>query len=101
MTKYDSVVEAVRYTPEGKIQMVRAYVRRGPTWSDRVLLSRDELVKMLRDGLKVVAGQRIPLLAGTFETGAEIQINGDTGKERLYTKAANSSGDALEGVPLF
>jgi len=30
--KYDGVIEAVRYAPAGRISLVRAYERRGPTF---------------------------------------------------------------------
>jgi len=43
--KFDGVIEAVRYSPEGAVSQVRMYERRGPTWSDCVLLDRAELDK--------------------------------------------------------
>ena len=46
--KYDGVIEAARYAPDGRILMVRAYERRGATFSDRVLLDRNTLVEQLK-----------------------------------------------------
>jgi hypothetical protein len=48
--KIDGVVEAVRYTPDGHIAMVRVYKRLGATFTDRILLSREELLVLLRAG---------------------------------------------------
>ena len=49
MQKFDVVIEAVRYK-SGKIELVRAYERRGPSFSDRVLLDRKTLLERLKDG---------------------------------------------------
>ena len=49
MPKFDGVIEAVRYK-SGKIEVVRAYERRGATFSDHVLLDRKELLERLRGG---------------------------------------------------
>ena len=39
----DGVIEAVRYSPDGAISVVRTYQRRGAVWSDHILLGRKEL----------------------------------------------------------
>ncbi|MDP1779148.1 MAG: hypothetical protein Q8K73_02630, partial [Anaerolineales bacterium] len=47
--KIDGVIEAVRYK-NGQITWVRAYERRGATFSDRVLLDRKTLLQRLQKG---------------------------------------------------
>jgi len=94
--KFDGVVEAVRYAPGGKILLVRAYERRGPTFSDQVLISREALLARLESGAQFVTGQRQPFLASTFETGARLRLVGG-----FITTALNASRDTLESVPEF
>ncbi len=64
--KIDGVIEAVRYAPDGKVEFVRAYLRRGPTWSDRMLIRREDLIAMLKTGKSMSAGQRIEYMASDF-----------------------------------
>ena len=60
--KFDIVVEAVRRSTDGRIQTARIFERRGPTWSDRLLIDRDDLIQRLKAGEKSGCGytQRIP-----------------------------------------
>ena len=60
------MIEAVRYSPEGMLQVARIYERRGPTWSDRVLITREEMIRRMKARQKFVTGQRIERLASTF-----------------------------------
>ena len=64
--KVDLIIEAAHFKPNGYIENVRAYVRRGPTYSDCVLLSRAELINNIRMGKRVATGQRVPRMASTF-----------------------------------
>jgi hypothetical protein len=98
--KLDGVVEAVRYTRDGQIEWVRAFLRRGPTWSDHVLLDRQALIDQLNAGKRFAVGRRLPQLAGTFETTSSIiavLINGGT---ILVTDDLQSDQDCLKDVPL-
>ena len=100
--KYDGVIEAVRYAPAGRITVVRAYERRGPTFSDRVLISREELVRRLQSGKRFVSGERQPLLASTFTVASPIRLVEKDGQKYLATADAQvASVDCLVGVPLF
>jgi hypothetical protein len=99
MPKYDGVIEAVRYK-SGKIDIVRAYERRGATFSDHVLLDRRELLERLRQGKRFVTGQRKEYLASTFEVGKRVNLVGNDGKQVLTT-ATQEDHDELEGVPAF
>ena len=97
--KIDGVIEAVRYK-NGQIVMVRAYERRGATFSDRVLIDRKGLVEKLQKGGQFVTGSREDLLASTFKTGREVLLVKQDGREWVSTHA-NVSHDELEETPVF
>ncbi len=99
MKRYDFVIEAVRYK-NGKIDVVRGYQRRGPTFTDRILLDRKALLEQLQDGKHVVTGQRKILLASTFDIGKPVQVVEQDGKQ-VVTTLSQAEHDELEGVPVF
>jgi hypothetical protein len=99
--KYDGVIEAVHYRPDGQVEWVRAYLRRGPTWSDRVILQRPDLIREIQSGKKFMLGQRVQYMAGTFEVTAPVQVSGPAGKEVLVTSETKSDSDKLEGAPVI
>ena len=99
MPRFDGVIEAVRYR-DGRIQMVRAYERRGAAFSDRVLLDRQALLERLQKGRHFVTGQRKQFLAGTFEVGKTVNLVGQDGS-KIVTTLTKHDEDRLEGVPNF
>jgi hypothetical protein len=99
--KYDGVVEAVHYGADARVEWVRAYLRRGAAWSDRVILQRDQLVREIKAGKKFMVGQRVEFMAGTFEVSSPIKLNGQEGSEVLSSSSQPSDGDRLEGVPIL
>ena len=99
--KYDGVIEAVRYNPNGQIALVRAYVLRGVTYSDRVLLDSETLLEQIKKGKKFTTGQRKELLASTFELGKNVKTLGTNGKEFITTRQASPERDDLEETPVF
>ena len=99
MTRIDGVIEAVRYKGT-RIEWVRAYERRGPTFSDRVLIDRPRLVARLNQGQRIVTGQRRELLASTFDVGKRVTLAGRKG-DQVVTTMDQDERDRLEGVPLF
>ncbi len=99
--KFDGVIEAVRYDPEGKIALARLYKRRGAAFSDHVLMDRDDLLRCLKSRRKLVAGKRVEFMAGTFTTSLYVSIQGTSGNEVIVTQGASSSHDWLQDVPLF
>ena len=99
MAKIDGVIEAVRYKA-GKIELVRAYERRGATFSDRVLLDRKTLLERLNAGKRFVTGERKDYLASTFDVGKPVNLVGQDSNQ-VATTLAQSSQDDLEGVPAF
>jgi hypothetical protein len=96
---FDGVIEAVRYQG-GQIALVRAYERRGATFSDHVLLDRKALLERLKQGRRFVTGQRKELLASTFAVGKSVQAVQHNGKEFLATRP-DAERDELENVPAF
>ena len=100
-SKYDGVIEAVHYAPDGQVEWVRVYLRRGPTWSDRLILPRQELIDVIKAGRKMVAGSRVEFMAGTFEVTNPIKVVGSSGKETLSISNGSSDRDNLEGVPVL
>jgi hypothetical protein len=98
--KFDGVIEAVHYT-NGQITAVRAFERRGATFSDCVLIDRKELLERLKNGQKYVVGKRKEFLAGTFEIQDKpVQVLKHDGKEIIATRP-DADHDELEQVPVF
>lgn len=97
--KIDGVVTAVRYKG-GQIHLVRAYERRGASFSDHLLLPRLELLARLKAGRKFVTGQRKELLASTFDVGKPVHLISKNSHEIVATRP-DASQDELEGLPAF
>ena len=96
--KFDGVIESVRYGEDGNITWVRAYERRGPTFSDWVLIDRPALVERLRAGKKFVVGKRVPFLSSTFETQAPVRLVEKDGAEVVMVGEGDESHDSLADV---
>jgi hypothetical protein len=99
--KLDGVVQAVHYTPDGQVEWVRAYLRRGPTFSDRVQLDRQTLVANLKAGKRYFAGQPVPRMASTFQLSEPLQILEKEGRVVLVTGNRRADRDRLDGVPVI
>jgi hypothetical protein len=93
----DGIIEAVRYSANGEIQIVRGFKSRGAVWSDHVILDRQELSKQLALGKYYVAGDRKTYLGNVFNTGRSIC----QGEDHIITEGQDSSRDFLDGVPVF
>ena len=99
--KYDGIIQTVRYNDEGRIEWVRAFLRRGPTWSDYIILDRDTLISQIKSGKRFAAGKRIPQLGTTFEISAPVRLYQTDGQDVLVTGDIQANQDHLEGVPLI
>jgi len=99
--KFDAVIEAVHYAPDGKIALARIYERRGATWSDHILLDRQDLVERLRRGKHFVTGRRKEYWASTFEVGETVQYLARGEKGMITTNDQADEKDSLAGVPVF
>jgi hypothetical protein len=97
--KIDGVIEAVRYK-NGQLSIVRAYERRGATFSDSVLVERKTLLERLKKGQHYLTGSREELRASTFKVGKPILIVKLDDRELLATHV-NAIRDELEEVPIF
>lgn len=97
--KFDGIIEAVRYK-NGQIVTVRAYERRGTSFSDRVLIERKDLLERIKSGKKFMTGTRKELWGGTFDEGKPVQLVQRDGKEFIATRDG-ANQDELEQVPVF
>ena len=99
--KFDGVVEAVHYKPDGQIKWVRGFEKTGHVFSDYVLIEREALVEKLKSGKNFVVGKRIPYMGNNFEVSTPIRLEKKDGQEILVTGDQQSEKDYLEGVPVF
>lgn len=100
-SKFDGVVEAVHYDSDGRVKWVRAYVRRGAIFSDRLLIERQALIEQIKAGKNFMTGRRVPLMGGTFEVAKPVRIVQNNGKEVLTTGESRTDRDHLDGVPVI
>jgi len=99
--QFDGVVEAVHYDSGGSVQWVRAYLRRGPIFSDRLKLDRQTLIDHLKSGKRLFTGRRIPLMAGTFELSKPVKLFQTDGREVLAAGEIQPAQDFLNDTPLI
>jgi len=98
-TRTDVIIVAVRFSRSGQVDWVRAFERRGPTWSDRTMIRRSDLIGRIEAGEKVVTGERTPLLASTFTTYHTVSVEQRDGIPVLVAGTPIGVGDSLAGVP--
>jgi hypothetical protein len=99
--KPDVVVVAVRMGGNGKIEWLRGFERRGPTWSDYVKITRASAIDRIRAGERFVTGERITYQAGTFNTFDPIQVEERAGEAWLVAGAETGQGDTLARTPVL
>jgi hypothetical protein len=99
--KFDGVIEAVHYTPDGQVAWVRVYERRGPTFSDRVILDRSSLVQRLKARKRFVIGTRKAQWASTFDIMASLQLIRKNRRELIVSGESSADHDSLDGAPLI
>ena len=93
-------MEAAHFNKDGVLLWVRAYERRGPTWSDVVLLDREHLIKKLESGKRFFLGKRKAFRASEFQLRDQIHIN-KIKKTTVITigKDKKASSDRLLKMP--
>lgn len=100
--KAHGVVEAVHLDANGQLDWVRAYERRGPTWSDIVLLDRAALIQRLQSGKRFYIGDRREQWASEFELGQRLRLKKI--HQGTFLVLGEGRGDLpqdwLEGAPL-
>ena len=99
--KFDGIIEAVRYNPDGQIALVRGYELRGVTYSDRILLDRKNLLERLNEGKTFTTGQRKERWGSTFDYGKTVKVVNKDGKDYLTTSDSAAQRDELEDTPAF
>ena len=99
---YDGVIEAIRTTADGQLELARAYEKRGLVFSDRILLTRAELIGRLKNGQKFIFGKRIPYMGSSFESIAPIHLIRGLGGDQISISASESDQlDNLQDIPKF
>jgi hypothetical protein len=100
MKKVDGLIEAAHFGPDGKLAWVRAYERRGPTWSDIVLLDRPSLIQRLKAGKRFHVGARTEFMASEFVLGEQVRVVATRRGPVLVTGKGGSSEDRLQTLPI-
>jgi hypothetical protein len=96
----DGVINAAHFGPDGELLWLRAFERRGPTWSDLVLLDRQSLIQRLEAGKRFFAGNRRDYNASEFDLGERIQLRGKKGNRVLVIGKGFSDRDHLGALPI-
>ena len=99
--KIDGVIEAVRYFPDGNINLVRIYERRGVVFSDYILMDREKLMEHLKNGSCYYTGRRIKDMANKFDIDHHVKLARASERESIVTDNMQSAFDLLEDVSLF
>lgn len=99
--KYDGVITAAHYKPQGQVEWVRVFLRHGPIFSDRVHLDRQTLIDEIKSGKKFKVGDRVEFEAGTFETSDQVRVLENNGKSFLVIGEQQAERDVLDGVPVI
>ena len=99
--KFDGIIEAVRRNSDGQVEMARFYERRGPAWSDHMLISRSELINRLKKGDRFAIGERMEYLGGSFRVITPVQLSNNSGRERITTGSSQDGSIELKEAPLF
>lgn len=97
----DGVMEAVYHSADGCVEMARLYGPRGAVFSDRVVLSRDDLVRRIKTRTVFVAGKCRSLQGTSFDLSALVCLAGPVGNEGLISGSASTGNDPLEGILEF
>ncbi len=96
---YDVVLTAVRYAPEGQVELARGYSRRGVVWGDHKLFDRDQILDLVAQKIKVATG--IPTqMPGDFEIWEEVSSRSQADGDSIYVTEPPATGDSL-ALPLF
>jgi len=98
---YDGVVEAAHFKPDGQLDWVRVYERRGAVFSDRILLSREAFVEQLKASRRYVVGERIFNMGGKFNVTQPVHLIRQHGRQMIVVGDAHDTQDELAGLPII
>jgi hypothetical protein len=99
--KYDGVLEIAHFKPDGQLDWVRVYLRRGAIFSDRILLTRQAFIEQLKAGKRFWVGERIHKMGGKFDVTQPVRLRQQDGKPVIVIGDSNSARDELTGVPII
>jgi hypothetical protein len=99
--KYDGVVEAAHFKPDGQLDWVRVYERRGAVFSDCILLNRENFIEQLKAGKRYMVGERIHNLGGKFNVSQPVHLLRTDSKAVIAVGNAQPGMDDLTGVPII
>ena len=99
--KYDGVVESVRYKPNGDVDWIRAFERRGPAFTDYIIIDRQSLIERLKAGKKFMVGKRVRFNASTFDVSSPVKLISREGNDIVVAGGNQANNDRLDGVPLI
>ncbi len=98
---YDGVVEAAHFKPDGQLDWVRVYERRGAVFSDRILLSREAFIEQLKARKRYRVGERIFNMGGKFNVTQPVHLLRQHGKQVIVVDDAQTTQDELTGIPII
>lgn len=99
--KFDGVIEAVHRSPDGSIEYARLYKRRGSTWSDHVLVPREELIQQIAAGKKFTLGERKMFEGSNFKLLTPITVEGSGANKVLVSDTDANATIDLPNAPIF
>ena len=99
--KYDGVLEIAHFKSDGQLDWVRVYLRRGPIFSDRILMNRQEFVKELKAGKRFFTGERIHKMGGKFNVIQPVNLQQQEGNVIIVSGVAHATQDELACVPII
>jgi hypothetical protein len=99
--RYDGVLEAAHFKPDGQLDWVRVYVRLGPIFSDRILMSRQDFIKELKAGKRYWVGERIHNMGGKFNVIQPVNLVQKDNDPIIVLSDSHASKDELTGVPII
>ncbi|MFC1996906.1 hypothetical protein ACFLXI_04780 [Chloroflexota bacterium] len=98
---YDGVVVAARYTQQGELDWVRAFVRQGFVFSDRLLLDRETLVEHLQEGKRFKTGERMIYHGNDFKIIEDIHLIESDSGNLIIAGTGSSNQDSLGNIPIL
>jgi hypothetical protein len=99
--KYDGVLEVAHFAPDGQLDWVRVYLRRGPIFSDRILLTRQAFIEQLKAGKRFWLGERVHNMGGKFTITKPVHLQQPNGNPVIVVGDAKAVRDDLTGVPVI
>jgi len=99
--KYDGVIEAVHLDTDGKVEWVRAYLRRGVVFSDRTIIDRKELVEALMSGKKFYIGERVQYKGNDFKITDPVYLVQSNDQNYIAVGKTEADHDDFSGVPML